>query len=179
MGVLARPRQAGNAELFWLGYLPGLAAYAMILRSTLLGLAPTFMYLTWPAVCGMLALVNHADGGDNAAKSRRAEGVLCLAAMLAFLLVCRVWCVQTTGWKSADITDTPLVRITTGPAKGIYADAKAADMQECLYEALAPYAASRFCRPLVSSTAWAFKADGDVGGCPGVGHLRHRQRPPV
>ena len=64
----------GNAELFWLGYLPGLAAYAMILRSTLLGLAPTFMYLTWPAVCGMLALVNHADGGDNAAKSRRAEG---------------------------------------------------------------------------------------------------------
>ena len=126
----------GNAELFWLGYLPGLAAYAMILRSTLLGLAPTFMYLTWPAVCGMLALVNHADD----AKARRAEGMLCLAAMLAFLLVCRVWCVQTTGWKAADVTDTPLVRITTGPAKGIYADAKAADMQECLYETLQPYA---------------------------------------
>lgn len=126
----------GNAELFWLGYLPGLAAYAMILRSTLLGLAPTFMYLTWPGVCGMLALVNHADD----AKARRAEGMLCLAAMLAFLLVCRVWCVQTTGWKAADVTDTPLVRITTGPAKGIYADAKAADMQECLCEALQPYA---------------------------------------
>ena len=126
----------GNAELFWLGYLPGLAAYAMILRSTLLGLAPTFMYLTWPAVCGMLALVNHADD----AKVRRTEGMLCLAAMLAFLLVCRVWCVQTTGWKAADVTDTPLVRITTGPAKGIYADAKAADMQECLCEALQPYA---------------------------------------
>ena len=126
----------GNAELFWLGYLPGLAAYAMILRSTLLGLAPTFMYLTWPAVCGMLALVNHADD----AKARRAEGMLCLGAMLAFLLVCRVWCVQTTGWKAADVTDTPLVRITTGPAKGIYADAKAADMQECLCEALQPYA---------------------------------------
>ena len=126
----------GNAELFWLGYLPGLAAYAMILRSTLLGLAPTFMYLTWPAVCGMLALVNHADD----AKARRAEGMLCLAAMLAFLLVCRVWCVQTTGWKAADVTDTPLVRITTGPAKGVYADAKAADMQECLCEALQPYA---------------------------------------
>ena len=126
----------GNAELFWLGYLPGLVAYAMILRSTLLGLAPTFMYLTWPAVCGMLALVNHADD----AKARRAEGMLCLAAMLAFLLVCRVWCVQTTGWKAADVTDTPLVRITTGPAKGIYADAKAADMQECLYETLQPYA---------------------------------------
>ena len=129
-------RRPGNAELFWLGYLPGLAAYAMILRSTLRGLAPTFMYLTWPAVCGMLALVNHADD----AKARRAEGMLCLAAMLAFLLVCRVWCVQTTGWKAADVTDTPLVRITTGPAKGIYADAKAADMQECLCEALQPYA---------------------------------------
>ena len=125
----------GNAELFWLGYLPGLAAYAMILRSTLLGLAPTFMYLTWPAVCGMLALVNHADD----AKVRRVEGMLCLAAMLAFVLVCRVWCVQTTGWKAANVTDTPLVRITTGPAKGIYADAKAADMQECLCEALQPY----------------------------------------
>ena len=133
----------GNAELFWLGYLPGLAAYAMILRSTLLGLAPTFMYLTWPAVCGMLALVNHADD----AKARRAEGMLCLAAMLAFLLVCRVWCVQTTGWKAADVTDTPLVRITTGPAKGIYADAKAADMQECLCEALQPYA----CQPILQA----------------------------
>ena len=130
----------GNAELFWLGYLPGLAAYAMILRSTLLGLAPTFMYLTWPAVCGMLALMNGAALGDETAKTRRAQGILCLAAVLAFLLVCRVWCVQTTGWKSADITDTPLVQITTGPAKGIYADAKAADMQECLAEALAPYA---------------------------------------
>ena len=130
----------GNAELFWLGYLPGLAAYAMILRSTLLGLAPTFMYLTWPAVCGMLALMNGAAPGDGTAKTRRAQGTLCLAAVLAFLLVCRVWCVQTTGWKSADIADTPLVQITTGPAKGIYADAKAADMQECLAEALAPYA---------------------------------------
>lgn len=133
----------GNAELFWLGYLPGLVAYAMILRSTLLGLAPTFMYLTWPAVCGMLALMTGAETADAAeadAKARRAEGTLCLAVMLVFLLVCRVWCVQTTGWKSADITDTPLTQITTGPAKGIYADQKAADMQECLYEALAPYA---------------------------------------
>ena len=31
-------------------------------------------------------------------------------------------------------------RITTGPAAGTWADEKAADMQECLYEALAPYA---------------------------------------
>ena len=35
----------GNAELFWLGYLPGLAAYAMILRSTLLWIGPDFYVL--------------------------------------------------------------------------------------------------------------------------------------
>ena len=37
------------------------------------------------------------------------------------------------------MADTPLVAIENGPAKGIWADQKAADMQECLYEALAPY----------------------------------------
>lgn len=140
MGVRRGRGRPGNAELFWLGYLPGLAAYAMILRSTLLGLAPTFMYLTWPAVCGMLALVNHADGGGQCCKIPPRRGCALPGRDAGVLLVCRVWCVQTTGWKSADITDTPLVRITTGPAKGIYADAKAADMQECLYEGLAPYA---------------------------------------
>ena len=127
----------GNAELFWLGYLPGLAAYAMILRSTLLGLAPTFMYLMWPAVCGALAMLN---ARDKCGAARRAQGAICLAAALAFLLVCRVWCVEVTGWKPASVVDTPLVRIESGPAKGICADEKAADMQECLVEALEPYA---------------------------------------
>lgn len=125
------------AALFWLGYLPGLAAYAMILRSTLLGLAPTFMYLMWPAVCGALAMLN---ARDKRGAARRAQGAICLAAALAFLLVCRVWCVEVTGWKPASVADTPLVRIESGPAKGIYADEKAADMQECLVEALEPYA---------------------------------------
>ena len=37
------------------------------------------------------------------------------------------------------MADTPLVVIENGPAKGILADRKAADMQECLYEVLAPY----------------------------------------
>ena len=59
---------------------------------------------------------------------------------LAFLLVCRVWCVEVTGWKPASVADTPLVRIENGPAKGICADEKAADMQECLVEVLEPYA---------------------------------------
>ena len=127
----------GSAALFWLGYLPGLAAYAMILRSTLLGLAPTFMYLMWPAVCGALAMLN---ARDKCGAARRAQGAICLAAALAFLLVCRVWCVEVTGWKPASVVDTPLVRIESGPAKGIYADEKAADMQECLVEALEPYA---------------------------------------
>lgn len=127
----------GSAALFWLGYLSGLAAYAMILRSTLLGLAPTFMYLMWPAVCGALAMLN---ARDKCGAARRAQGAICLAAALAFLLVCRVWCVEVTGWKPASVADTPLVRIESGPAKGIYADEKAADMQECLVEALEPYA---------------------------------------
>lgn len=129
----ARDKQ-GVAELFWLGYLPGLAAYLFILRSTLIGLPSTFMYLVWPVLCAMLA-------------QQRLESVVLrwlvqatLAAMLVFLSVCRLWCVQTTGWKPANITDTQLVRIENGPAKGIWADEKAADMQECLYEALAPFA---------------------------------------
>lgn len=62
----------GSAALFWLGYLPGLAAYAMILRSTLLGLAPTFMYLMWPAVCGALAMLN---ARDKRGAARRAQGL--------------------------------------------------------------------------------------------------------
>lgn len=46
---------------------------------------------------------------------------------------------EVTGWKPASVADTPLVRIESGP-QGIYADEKAADMQECLVEALEPYA---------------------------------------
>ena len=123
-------KQPGAAALFWLGYLPGLAAYAFILRSTLLGLPATFMYLTWPALCGLLMLLRVRPSTARAA----------LGAVLVFLAVCRVWCVQTTGWKGHTVADTPLVMIENGPAKGIRADEKAADMQQCLYEALAPYA---------------------------------------
>lgn len=123
-------KQPGAAALFWLGYLPGLAAYAFILRSTLLGLPATFMYLTWPALCGLLMLLRVRPSTARAA----------LGAVLVFLAVCRVWCVQTTGWKGHTVADTPLMMIENGPAKGIRADEKAADMQQCLYEALAPYA---------------------------------------
>lgn len=122
-------RLDGVPALFWLGCLPGLAAYLFILRSTVLGLPATFLYLTWPAFCGLLVLL----------RRQPRMGRTLLAGMLVFLAVCRVWCVQTTGWKSATVADTPLVAIENGPAKGILADQKAADMQECLYEALAPY----------------------------------------
>ena len=122
-------RLDGVPALFWLGYLPGLAAYLFILRSTVLGLPATFLYLTWPAFCGLLVVL----------RRQPRMGRALLAGMLIFLAVCRVWCVQTTGWKSATVADTPLVAIENGPAKGILADRKAADMQECLYEALAPY----------------------------------------
>ena len=122
-------RLDGVPALFWLGCLPGLAAYLFILRSTVLGLPATFLYLTWPAFCGLLVLL----------RRQPRMGRALLAGMLVFLAVCRVWCVQTTGWKSATVADTPLVAIENGPAKGILADQKAADMQECLYEVLAPY----------------------------------------
>ena len=122
-------RLDGVPALFWLGCLPGLAAYLFILRSTVLGLPATFLYLTWPAFCGLLVVL----------RRQPRMGRALLAGMLIFLAVCRVWCVQTTGWKSATVADTPLVAIENGPAKGILADRKAADMQECLYEALAPY----------------------------------------
>lgn len=48
--------------------------------------------------------------------------------------------VLETGWHCEPITAIQPERITCGPAAGTWADTKAADMQECLYEALAPYA---------------------------------------
>lgn len=150
-------RQPGAAELFWLGYLPGLAAYAFILRSTLLGLPATFMYLTWPALCGLVLLLRAE------ARPARWAGYAALGAMLVFLAVCRVWCVQTTGWKSADVADTPLVQIETGPAKGIWADEKAADMQECLYEALEPCAGQQLLQAIGEQHGLSFlMADGTL-----------------
>ncbi|MDD4849062.1 MAG: hypothetical protein PHO10_00015 [Gemmiger sp.] len=53
--------------LFWLGYLPGVVAYLFILRSTLLGLGATFMYLSWPALCGVVALCLQGAGAQNVA----------------------------------------------------------------------------------------------------------------
>lgn len=150
-------RKPGTAALFWLGYLPGLAAYVLILRSTVLGLPATFLYLTWPALCGLLVLLRW----DTLALRRVA--MACLGAMLVFLTVCRLWCVQTTGWKPANITDTQLVPIETGPAKGIWADEKAADMQECLYEALEPFAGQAVLQAIGEQNGLGFlMADGTL-----------------
>lgn len=150
-------RKPGTAALFWLGYLPGLAAYVLIVRSSVLGLPATFLYLTWPALCGLLVLLRW----DTLALRRVA--MACLGAMLVFLTVCRLWCVQTTGWKPANITDTPLVPIETGPAKGIWADEKAADMQECLYEALEPFAGQAVLQAIGEQNGLGFlMADGTL-----------------
>ena len=62
------------------GYLPGLAAYLFILRSTVLGLPATFLYLTWPAFCGLLVVL----------RRQPRMGRALLAGMLIFLAVCRV-----------------------------------------------------------------------------------------
>lgn len=129
-----RGRGTAREALFWLGFLPGLAAYLFILRSTLLGLAPTFMYLTWPALCGLLAMADLARPAFG-----RFYSAACLVFLLAFVLVTRFWCVLVTGWLPANARDTELKQITTGPAKGIWADAAMADMQEAMAIALAPY----------------------------------------
>lgn len=124
--------------LFWLGFLPGMAAYAFILRSTLLGFSATFMYLTWPALCGCFAML--ACRQVEPEQEKLPQGPCVLAALLVFLLVCRFWCVLVTGWKPANVATANLKQITVGPAAGTWADEKAADMQMALYEALEPFA---------------------------------------
>lgn len=124
--------------LLWLGFLPGMAAYAFILRSTLLGFSATFMYLTWPALCGCFAMLARRQMEPE--QEKLPQGQCVLAALLVFLLVCRFWCVLVTGWKPANVATANLKQITAGPAAGTWADEKAADMQMALYEALEPFA---------------------------------------
>ena len=122
--------------LFWLGWLPGIAAYLFILRSTLIALPTTFMYLFWPAVCGTAALLLK----PRPTRRHRAAAALLAAGLLLACAVPKLCLVLETGWHCEPITAIQPERITCGPAAGTWADTKAADMQECLYEALAPYA---------------------------------------
>lgn len=131
-------RGTAREPLFWLGFLPGMAAYAFILRSTLLGFSATFMYLTWPALCGGFAMLARRQVEPE--QEKLPQGQCVLAALLVFLLVCRFWCVLVTGWKPANVATANLKQITAGPAAGTWADEKAADMQMALYEALEPFA---------------------------------------
>ena len=122
--------------LFWLGWLPGIAAYLFILRSTLIALPTTFMYLFWPAVCGTAALLLK----PRPTRRHRAAAALLAAGLLLACAVPKLCLVLETGWHCEPITAIQPERITRGPAAGTWAETKAADMQECLYEALAPYA---------------------------------------
>lgn len=131
-------RGTAREPLFWLGFLPGIAAYAFILRSTLLGFSATFMYLTWPALCGCFAMLARRQMEPE--QEKLPQGQCVLAALLVFLLVCRFWCVLVTGWKPANVATANLKQITAGPTAGTWADEKAADMQMALYEALEPFA---------------------------------------
>src|SRR5699024_10146576 len=133
--------------LFWLGYLPGVAAYLFILRSTLLGFSATFMYLTWPAVCAVLALALQTRAAENgetdpctpyALDADWADGIL--LSLLGFLVVCRAFLVLTTGWKPANVLDTKLTSLSDGPAAGTWADTETADMYYALERALDPCA---------------------------------------
>lgn len=131
----AAEHRTARAALFWLGWLPGLAAYLFILRSTLIALPTTYMYLMFPALCGAAALALHAEPADTLPR----RGALAVLALTAALTVfCRLYLVQVTGWRPDHTAfNTPLVRIESGPAAGIWADAAAADMQAALTAALA------------------------------------------
>lgn len=145
--------------LFWLGWLPGVAAYLMILRSTLIALPTTFMYLFWPAVCGVAALALR----HPVFRAGRWGLAALLTVLLLYPTVSRLWLVQVTGWKPHSLADTTLVRIENGPAKGIWADEKAADMQECLYEALAPYGGKQLLQAIGEQHGLGFlMADGTM-----------------
>lgn len=138
-------RGTAREGLFWLGYLPGVAAYLFILRSTLLGFSATFMYLTWPAVCAVLALALQTRAAENgetdpctpyALDADWADGIL--LSLLGFLVVCRAFLVLTTGWKPANVLDTDLSYLSDGPAVGTWADTETADMYYALERALDP-----------------------------------------
>lgn len=154
-------RGTAREPLFWLGFLPGMAAYAFILRSTLLGFSATFMYLTWPALCGCFAMLER--GQENPEQEKLPQGQCVLAALLVFLLVCRFWCVLVTGWKPANVTTANLKQITAGPAAGTWADEKAADMQMALYEALEPFAGKQVLQAIGEQHGLGFMmADGTL-----------------
>lgn len=143
-------RGTAREGLFWLGYLPGVAAYLFILRSTLLGFSATFMYLTWPAVCAVLALALQTRAAENgetdpctpyALDADWADGIL--LSLLGFLVVCRAFLVLTTGWKPANVLDTKLTYLSDGPAAGTWADTETADMYYALERALDPCAGKK------------------------------------
>lgn len=143
-------RGTAREGLFWLGYLPGVAAYLFILRSTLLGFSATFMYLTWPAVCAVLALALQTRAAENgetdpctpyALDADWADGIL--LSLLGFLVVCRAFLVLTTGWKPANVLDAKLTYLSDGPAAGTWADTETADMYYALERALDPCAGKK------------------------------------
>lgn len=125
-------------RLLWLGYLPGIAAYLFILRSTLLGFSATLMYLTWPVLCGVLALGcgREAEPAEPAHSGRAAWSRCLLLALAAFLVVCRGYLVLITGWGSANVLDTKMAYLQSGPAAGTWADEKTADLYCALELAL-------------------------------------------
>ncbi len=104
--------------LFWLGWLPGIAAYLFILRSTLIALPTTFMYLFWPAVCGTAALLLK----PRPTRRHRAAAALLAAGLLLACAVPRLCLVLETGWHCEPITAIQSERITRGPAAGTWAD---------------------------------------------------------
>lgn len=139
-------RGSAREPLFWLGYLPGVVAYLFILRSTLLGFSATLMYLSWPALCAVLALASQTQDADAGKENPCTPFALTgrvtrwlLLALLAFLLLCRAVLVLVTGWHEQNIFNTDLRYVATGPAACTWMDAATADRYKALELALAPH----------------------------------------
>lgn len=126
------------AFLFLYGYYaPGPRQYRGLWRVAAGGVCACLSFLAYPqtlAAAPVLMLALLLLGRGSADKCR---------GLWVFVLACAVpklCLVLETGWHCEPITAIQPERITRGPAAGTWADTKAADMQECLYEALAPYA---------------------------------------
>ncbi len=145
-------RGTAREPLFWLGFLPGIAAYAFILRSTLLGFSATFMH---PDLARALRLLCHAgtQGGGSRSRENCPRASVCGGAA-GILLVCRL--VRSGNGleacqcgNSQPEADHHRPRPPQGPGRH-----EAADMQMALYEALEPFAGKQVLQA-ISSTALA------------------------
>ena len=164
--------------LFWLGFLPGMAAYAFILRSTLLGFSATFMYLTWPALCGCFAML--ACRQENPEQGKAAPGPVCAGGAAGIFAGVPVLVRSGNGLEACQCGNSqpeadhrrPRCRDLGGRKSRRYADGPVRSAGTlCGQAGAAGY--WRAARP------WLYDGGRNLDHRSGVRHLRYRQRPAV